>query len=579
MRKSIAVKIIISYSLLILLLVTVISVFFDDLFRETSLDVIRREMREKLNFIELVIGQQPEQSLRGDRLRVTLDSISRIIALRITVVNFVGVVIADTEVKDLSSLENHRYRAEIKQAMAGGHGTTIRLSHTMGKEMMYSAKRSNHFIIRLAKPLDEINESITMMRKIIAAGGLVMFIGAFGIIVLLSKRIARPIAETIIFAREFADGNYSRRFLNYSEDEVGELQRSLNRMADSLSEKIANLVFEQNKLAATLGSISDGIAVVGNDKKIMIANAAFNEFFDYPQSPAGKLFFEVIRSRRLNARIEEAIKKGNNLRFEETMVTGNIYSIHVRPLKDETTLQGILVVLQDVTEKKRIEEIKTDLVGNMSHELKTPITIIKGYLETIQDNLDNGELCQSYIRKALENADRQSSLINDILLLHELETSGDFVMEPIDIREIIAGCAELLRAKAADKGVRIDLPEHTHNAALEKVKGNKFLAEEIFFNIIDNAISYNNPSGSVIIAAESREDGIFVSVRDTGIGIPPSAIDRIFERFYRVDKSRSRATGGTGLGLSIVKHAAELMNWEITVSSDRSGSVFTVKVG
>jgi len=575
MRKKIGTRIIISYTVIIVIVLAVLSVYFNYLVRETHLDLFRREMYEKLNFIDLVIREQPVQNLRGAQLRDMFTSMSRIIELRITIVTFQGEVIADTIVDDISTLENHLYRAEISRALGYGFGESVRFSNTAGTEMLYCAKKSDRFIIRLAKPLIEIENNLTRLRKIILAVGIITFITSFIIVILVSRKIVRPIEDTISFAKQFAEGNYSKRFLNYSEDELGELQRSLNKMADSLMEKISNLIFEQNKLSATLESISDGIAVIGNNKRILISNMAFSTYIDSPQKLTGKLYFEIIRSRKLNVKIEESIKLGNDAQFEDIQLNGRAFFFHITPIKEEATLQGILIVLHDITEMKKIEQMKTDLVGNMSHELKTPITIIKGYLETIQENLGNKEMCSSFIRKAIENADRQNLLINDILLLNELETSGDFVMEQINVRDIIFNCVELLKPKAAVKNIDVSL---ALNSLAEQVKGNKFLAEEIFFNIINNAISYNNPSGRVSIVSTEVDGRFAVEIRDTGIGIPDESRDRIFERFYRVDKSRSRATGGTGLGLSIVKHAVEILGWEIKVNSDTDGTVFTVEI-
>ena len=238
-------------------------------------------------------------------------------------------------------------------------------------------------------------------------------------------------------------------------------------------------------------------------------------------------------------------------------------------------MQGILIVIHDITEKKKMDQLKTDLVGNLSHELKTPIAIIKGYLETIETNMDDIDMCAGFISKALSNVDRQDSIINDMLKLNRLETMTDISTEKINIKEIIDNCVEILGGKLNSRDITIecdiDIPERD-------VIGNRFLAEEIFFNIIVNAINYSNPEGRIKITAEQGDNKTIVSISDSGIGIPEESICRIFERFYRVDKSRSRATGGTGLGLSIVKHAVEILKWGIDVSSSSDGTIFFIKI-
>jgi two-component system, OmpR family, phosphate regulon sensor histidine kinase PhoR len=289
----------------------------------------------------------------------------------------------------------------------------------------------------------------------------------------------------------------------------------------------------------------------------------------------GRLFFEAIRNRALNARIEQTHATGTAAVFEETFLNGRHCDVFINPISGEQALGGILIVLHDTTEKKRVEQMKIDLVSNMSHELKTPIAILKGYLETMEPHLDNPEMARELLGKALNNVDRQSSLINDILKLNRLERSQEFVTDYVDIREIIRSSIDILLPSAQKKNVSIRFNTDGQSA---RVHGNRFLAEEIFFNIIDNAINYNIEGGSITVDMEKMGDRVTVAIVDTGVGIPDDSIGRIFERFYRVDKSRSRATGGTGLGLSIVKHAVDIMGWSIRVSSSSTGSKFVVEI-
>ena len=376
------------------------------------------------------------------------------------------------------------------------------------------------------------------------------------------------------FARDFSNGEFSRRIPNYSDDEIGLLQKTLNRLADTMVEKINTLLFEQNKLKKTIESINDGIAVIGRDKKILVANRAFKSLLDIDTDVVGKLFFEAIRNRTMNARIEQSHATGVAATFEETLLSGRHCDVYINPIAGEQALGGILIVLHDTTEKKRIEQMKTDLVSNMSHELKTPIAILRGYLETMEPHLCEPDMAKDLLRKALANVDRQTSLINDILKLNRLETSRDFTTEFINVRDIIRNSIEILGPKAQKKNVSITFNTDGQHAM---VPGNRFLAEEIFFNIIDNAINYNHDGGGITIDMEKIAGRMVIAIVDTGIGIPEDSIDRIFERFYRVDKSRSRSTGGTGLGLSIVKHAADIIGWNIRVSSDTSGTKFLIE--
>ncbi len=577
MIKKISNRIILAFSALIVMLVFFLLVFFNDLVRDTQLAILKREMKSKIDFIDLVIkekyGTYTLERLKRDAGLVK--KLSGIVHLRITMIDSNGRVFADSEVSDLSSLDNHLYRIEVQDAGKLTYGSSIRYSTTLKTDMLYFARKSGSLTIRLARPLFEIEESLVKVRKLIVFSGLFVFLTAFIIIIYISRRITSPINETLNFARDFSHGDYSRRILNYREDEIGSLQRSLNRMADTIVDKMNTLIFEQNKLEITLESISDGIAVVDEEKRVHIANRAFHSLLDSKQEMKGRLYFEVIRSRTLNTSIEYALAKGVASHFEEVLLSGIVCEVSLNPIKEKNTLQGILVVLHDITERKRIEQIKTELVGNMSHELKTPITIMKGYLETISENIHNTELSSEFIQKALDNADRQNSIINDILKLNMLEEKNDFLEEEINLRDVINTCIDILSPKAAERDITI---VEDINILDENVKGNRFLAEEVFFNIIDNAVNYNRESGSIKISAEKKKFSRVVIIEDTGIGIPVESVDRIFERFYRVDKSRSRATGGTGLGLSIVKHAADLLGWGVALKSGKKGTVFTIEI-
>ncbi len=577
LKRKIGNRIIVSYLLLITTLIIALLFLIIDHIREYHHAVLKRDMIEKINFIELEIRNSPPRYLSGaiadreERIR----KLSSIINLRITLVDFNGTVIADSQYTHIDEMDNHRYRVEIKDALDRGVGESIRYSGTLRTDMLYFARKSDTEIIRLAKPLREVEESVATLRAYILLAGAVALTLSAMVVVIISRRITRPINETMSFARDFSSGDFSRRITNYSDDEIGTLQKTLNRLADTVVEKINSLMFEQNKLEKTIESINDGIAVVGRDRKILVANRAFKTLLDIDAAVVGKLFFEAIRNRALNARIEEAHATGMAVTFEETFLNGRHFDVFISPIAGEQNLGGILIVLHDTTEKKKVEQMKTDLVSNMSHELKTPVAILKGYLETMESHLSDPVMTEDLLSKALANVDRQNSLINDILKLNRLETSREFSTEYIDIREIIRTSIDILLPKMQKKNVSITFNTDGQSAM---VPGNRFLAEEIFFNIIDNAINYNIEGGSITVDMEKTRDRIVVAITDTGVGIPDDSIDRVFERFYRVDKSRSRATGGTGLGLSIVKHAAEILGWNIRVSSTSTGTKFIIEL-
>ena len=573
--KKIRNKIILSITLLLIVIITGMAVTFNTIIKDVHLNLIKREMTEKIDFINILIKDHPglftgkiNSSFSGRIL-----DFSKLISLRITIVDYNGIVIADSE-SDPRSMDNHRYRIEIQKAIENQQGESIRYSNTIKVDMLYAAKRFDNYVIRLAKPLHEIDETQRRFTKIIFGSGLFVIVLALIILIIISNKLTNPIREVRNFALALTDGDYSKRMLNFTNDEIGVLQRTLNKMADQIVQEMNLLITEQNKLKVTFESISDGIAVIDVNKRIVMANKAFASLMDINvETAAGKIYYEAIRSSLLNKNIESSIKTGEASDFQEKLLTEKFCEIFIIPIREKSALMGILLVLHDITEKKKIDQLKTDLIGNLSHELKTPIAILKGYLETIQLSPEDAETNTEYIAKALVNLERQNSIINDMLKLNMLETMTEMAFEKINLKDIISNCIEILGTKAKAKSIEIN---QSIDALNRQFDGNKFLAEEIFFNIILNAINYNNQNGSISIAAEEKNGMVTVSISDTGIGIPGDSIDRIFERFYRVDRSRSRVTGGTGLGLSIVKHAAEILGWKIRVESGKSGTTFFI---
>ncbi len=468
--------------------------------------------------------------------------------------------------------EVYRYLPEIDSAIENGSGEDIRNDGIAGRPLFHFAKKSGSIVIRISKPVSSFNDNVSY--KFIFVFFIISAITLIALMFYLKKNLTEKIKYVADFADAFISGGMDKRLINNKDNEIDNLYRSINKISDSMKLKLQESELRQNRLKITLENISDGIAVIGRDKRIVITNSSFTGFFDYHSDPLGKIYFEIIRNVRINSLIETALTSESEIKFDEKLFNGKFYDIYISPVDEGDSLHGVLVVLHDITEKKKIEQIKADLIGNMSHELKTPIAILKGYLETIGENLHNTKLSEDLIIRAIENADRQNAIINDILKLHMIESSTEFDFEKIELKQIIVNCLNILSPKTAAKKIIIN----TDITLPDPVSVNRFLAEEIFFNIIDNAINYNNEAGEISIIAFRDKDKTVVSVKDTGIGIPADSIDRIFERFYRVDKSRSRETGGTGLGLSIVKHACDILKWDIEALSDGIGTEFKITI-
>jgi len=574
MIKKISTKLILSYFSLTIILVLVISAILGSFLRNIHIDIIKAEMSGYGALIDYELDRLSAKPVRSADLSRTVSELAGIMKMRITVIKSNGSVIADSDVQNIETLENHQYRREIIDALDSGTGFSIRYSSTLKTDMLYYASSRNNMIIRLSKPLYEVDKSIASIKDIVFNSA--TFALAISIIMIMhvSIRISRPFKETLSFAADFASGNYKRRILNYSNDEIGQLQKALNTMADTIVSTIDDHVLEQKKLEAILDSINDGIAMIDSNKLIVINNNSFMSMAAITADIKNRQYFEVIRNSVLNKRIDKALKSGEKDFFEVEMGNDRLFEAVISPIKKEKIIQGILLVLHDISEKRKIEKMKSDLVSNVSHELKTPIAIIRGYLETVKENYDNKEMSMNCIERAIENADRQNALIQDIIKLSMIESVREVEKESVNIKGIIERCLELLAPKISEKEITLvcSLPDNIDYT----VTANHFLVEEIFFNIIDNGMNYNNDGGSLTVSVSETADRLIFKISDTGVGIPEEFKDRIFERFYRVDKSRSRATGGTGLGLSIVKHAAIVLGWDVSVDSNTAGSSFNI---
>lgn len=547
------------------------------LLKTIHINILKTEMLRYDQLIDYEFNRLSIKPEPSPLLTKTVSEYAEIIKLRITIIKSDGTVIADSEIDDLLNLENHQYRKEIIDASKSGSGFSTRYSNTLKTDMLYSAIYKDKFIIRLSKPLHEVDQSLASLKSIIFKVTLLVLIVSIIMVIIITVKFTKPFKETLTFASDFANGNYKKRILNYNNDEIGNLQKALNKMADTIVKTIDNHILEHKKLEVTLDSISDGIAMVDSDKQIVIYNNSFMNMLGIDTEVKDKQYYEIIRNSTLNSKINESLISGMKDVFAIEMANDRFFEAIINPINDKKIIEGILVVLHDISEKRKIERIKSDLVSNVSHELKTPIAIVRGYLETIKENYDNKILTINYIDRAIDNVDRQNAIIQDIIKLSMIETAKEFEKDKIDIKTIIERSLELLAPKIIKR--EITLKNDLKTDLDYSITGNLFLVEEIFFNIIDNGINYNSQGGTLSISSFEDSGELVIRISDTGVGIPAEYKERIFERFYRVDRSRSRATGGTGLGLSIVKHAAMVLAWDISVDSDAGGSTFNIRIG
>jgi two-component system phosphate regulon sensor histidine kinase PhoR len=391
---------------------------------------------------------------------------------------------------------------------------------------------------------------------------------------LYQTKIKKPLQKVLLFSDKLISGDYTFRI---SEDRYGEvfsIIRKMNLIADKIDYQIYRTEIEKKKLNDLFSNISDALAFIDNEGYLLTSNNSFKNIFSITSDSTVK-YYDSIRNSETNSAVKKTIESKNEI-SKTVRISGKTYETLIKPVFYENSFHGLILSMRDITEKNKIDSFKRELVGNLSHELKTPITIAKGYLETIKNIPDDNNQRIKFIDKTIANLNRQNAIIGDMLKLNMLETTNVFEKENVRMENLISGIIDILTPKFAEKELNIEYNKTSFDFT---VKANRFLIEHVFFNIIDNAASYNTHNGRIII--ENKIDGSYaqVTIKDTGIGIPEELRERIFERFFRVDKARSRETGGTGLGLSIVKHCLEILNWDIKVrSSSGNGSEFIITI-
>ena len=506
-------------------------------------------------------------------------------ATRFTVILPWGKVVGDSE-ENPAKMDNHSDRPEIIEALNGVTGVSTRYSPTVLKNMMYvaeSLKKDQRTVgvVRASIPIDDLADALRMVQIQIVLGGLVMAVIAAGLSLLVSQRIRRPIEEIRRGAEKFSQGDFQHPLPVSDLKEIGELSETLNTMAQELQKTVFTITEQRNELEAVLSSMAEGVFGVDMEERVLGMNpSAATILGSNPATAKGRTIQEVIRRAELQRFVvsalsgEEPVEKDLILYGEDE----RIVRAHGTPLRDaEGKRVGALIVLNDVTRLVRLENIRKDFVANVSHEIKTPITAIKGFVETLRDGaMQSPKDAERFLGIIQNHVLRLESLVEDLLSLSRIEEETEkeaIVLEEKSIKEVLAGALQLCQVKAEPKPVRMVLSCGDDVVA----RINPSLLEQAVVNLLDNAVKYSEPGKSVWVEMDTKEQEILIRVRDEGCGIAKQHQERLFERFYRVDKARSRKLGGTGLGLAIVKHIMEAHGGRVSVESQLGrGSIFTL---
>lgn len=505
--------------------------------------------------------------------------------IRVTVLDQNGDVMGDSE-QDEASYENHQDRPEVRQALQEGRGYDVRKSQSINQSYYYDAILDPDLgvVLRVAMPLSELQFAVGEI-WVIALGAMILGILIVCIVcAILFHHVYEPMQELTKAAENMAEGDFSIRVGDSSAgkrmtEEVRQLAQAFNTMADNTRHAVNQMKTKQNQLESVLQGMNDGVLAVDGSNTILFLNQRARDLLDYSALQEGTLLEGSMRIHKVASVLQEAATNQQVIHQTISEQNGvqqeNHFSVYAAPL--EGGAEGeCLAVISDITRMTKLEQMRRDFVSNVTHELKTPLTSIRGSIELLR-SADRDEETRQYFYEVLDiEAERLRHLIDDMLVLSQIENAKeDPTLTRCDVAEELACTVERLQPIAEKAGVTLQMEVEPDLF----VSSSSTRLQQLFGNLIENAIKYNVPDGRVEIIAQYRRDMILIRIKDTGIGIDPSHFDRLFERFYRVDTSRSRSIGGTGLGLAIVKHLTALYGGDIRVESEvGKGTTFTVRL-
>ncbi len=570
MKHSIFLRIFLGYALVILFLAGAVAVFAPGPMRRHHIE----EQQARLDRLSAVLEGPVLAYLGGPdpgSLEAYVMDIGKKTSTRITVILPDGKVLADSE-KEPKDMENHLYRPEIQAALQGEKKTSVRRSPTLGRDMMYmsSPLRSEGRIIgvlRLSLFMTDLDLLYGRLRtdllRIIGLVTLLALAAAF----ILARSLSKPLRGFIDASARVAGGDFDTKVSLRQQGEFKKYALSFNAMTENLKAMFQQIRLQTEELNSILASIKDGLCVLDRDGRIVLCNEGFRRIVDF--GPAeGKYFWEVVRSSRL-AEVVKGAKDTKRAASEEITLGDGVYSSTISPL---TADDRYVVMLRDITEFRRLEKIKKDFVVNVSHELKTPLSAIKGFVETMEPSI--GTDSRGYLEIVRRNTDRMIAIVDDLLVLSRLEDKGTTIeKESLDVAAVAGPILKMFEKRAAEKGLALAFEA---GPALPRISADPYEIERLLINLVDNAVKYTD-KGRVLLRLGSDGRSFTIEVADTGLGIGAEHLPHIFERFYTVDKSRSKKLGGTGLGLSIVKHIVLAHQGTISVKSrPGEGTTFTV---
>ncbi|HHQ1044142.1 TPA: two-component system histidine kinase PnpS [Listeria monocytogenes] len=584
--KKLWLKIGLSFFILFFVVMVIVGVFSGELMKSTYLNMKENQLEDDAKIL-LQTTNMENLDLDKDAATIqkSLDPLGEEIDARITVIDSKGDVVADTK-KDPEKLDNHMNRPEVTDILKKGEsvGISIRESDSLGYSMLYVAVPVKHQgktdgVLRISISLESVDAAVAKLWGNLALIFGIALVIIAAISVFIARKITRPVREIIEVSTDLANHKYDSRIHGKISGELQDLSISVNTLAESLETQMFEIKQNEQRLNAIVQNLVSGVMLINVDKQVIMTNRTMYQILGETEI-TGKPFYEVIKSFALSQLIEATFEtktiqqKEIILYFPREM----ILDASVSPILGENgEITGIILLLHDITQIRHLENVRSEFVTNVSHELKTPVTALKGFAETLLDGAMYDEvLLKKFLTIIKEESDRLHRLIMDILALSRIEQNPVAEnVELVDIDEVIEQSARTIFEMATEKNIRVTIPEKTSASVMIETDRDKL--QQIIINLLSNAINYTPVDGKVEVKLIEQEAEVIIEVTDNGIGIPAKDIDRVFERFYRVDKARSRHSGGTGLGLSIVKHLVENCGGRIEVESQEEvGSTFRV---
>ncbi len=583
--KKLFTQIFVSYLLLLIFTIFILAAYELDVQGKFYKQEVKKDLLARANLAAAILRNTDW----GEKQK--LDSLTGVLSkhgnVRLTIIRRDGLVLSDSH-KDAAQMDNHADRPEIKQALQGKVGFSMRHSYTLKKELVYLAIpfRSHGKIsgfVRVAFPYAAFRQSLQDLQYHFLFGGFIVILLTAVLSYITSRRISKPLENIKEGAQRFAQGQFSPPVTEKGTQEIQALANTLNTMAGQLDKRIRTISLQRNEQEAMLRSMKEGILAIDIHERILSINQVALKFFNIEEKDVRKHpVYEVIRHKDMLDFIRRALASKKYLEDEITVTEGKerVLLLHGDVLSDvQGRMIGTLIVMNNITRIKQLDRMRQEFVANVSHELKTPITSIKGYVETLREGAaEDPKTRNRFLDIIARQSDRMNAIIDDLLQLSKIEQRYgklNIDLQPKELLPVIRSAISACRQKADEKHITIEVECDTRLSALI----NSPLLEQALVNLLDNAIKYSNAGGRVRVVAETDGQLLRLSVQDWGCGIEKQYQHRLFERFYRVDKGRSREMGGTGLGLAIVKHIALAHKGKVSVKSvPGEGSVFCIEL-